>query len=115
MSFTQRLVLGNGRPGTANGRNGGRDTSPNDRCRTTAIDFSDPGVASLLDLDSLYADLLAYKQACRARGYGNVLVQRSALVRVLELSELYVERGAMPDPETVQRYALDVLQSYHCR
>lgn len=77
-----------------------------------SIDFSNPDVAGRLDVDRLYADLLRYKQSRGSRGYGNVFIRRSALMPILETSELMTPAGASRQPDRLQRYALDLLQAH---
>jgi hypothetical protein len=77
--------------------------------RRSRVDFSDPAVLGLLDLDALRADLIEYKAT---RGCGNVLIPRGALRPVLEESALYMSEDDLGDPRLVQADALRVLKTY---
>lgn len=77
--------------------------------RRSLVDFSDPGLLGLLDLDALHADLVEYKAT---RGYGNVLIPRGALRPILEESTLYMPEDDLGDPRLVQAGSLSVLKAY---
>lgn len=73
------------------------------------VDFSDPLVVGLLDLDAIYADLVDYKAR---RGYGNLYVPRAELLPILETSNLFMLETDTARPELLQEGALRVLQTY---
>src|SRR3990170_4999793 len=73
------------------------------------VDFSDPAVLGLLDLDAFHAELVEYKAG---RGYGNLLIPRGALQPILEDSTLYMPEDDLGDPRLVQAGALSVLKTY---
>jgi len=64
----------------------------------------------LLDWERLHADLLEYK---RMRGYGNLLITRSAMERALaERCDVELASDDAAQPERIQRAALRVLRLY---
>lgn len=78
----------------------------------SSVNFAAATESGLLDVDRLYADLLAYKHARRARGYGNVFIRREEIMPVLAICQLKVTAGSDLGPEVLHRYALDALQTY---
>ncbi|MGI9179194.1 MAG: DEAD/DEAH box helicase family protein [Longimicrobiaceae bacterium] len=77
--------------------------------RRDPVDFADPRVAGLLDLDALYADVLEYK----ARpAFANLYVPREVLLPVLRHCSLYLPPEEQRQPEVLQEAALRVLRAY---
>jgi hypothetical protein len=73
------------------------------------IDFNNPAVADLLDMDALYADLVEYKAD---RGYENVHVPRKELRPILQGNELYLSAKDAANPSLIQEGASRLLRTY---
>ena len=73
------------------------------------VDFRDKLVEALVDMDVLYAALLAHK---RRRGYGNLRIPRTVLPDVLRACTLRMRSEDSRNPERVQEAALRVLTIY---
>lgn len=74
-----------------------------------AVDFRSRKVAGLLDMDGLYASLLAHKNR---RGYENLRVPENVLMDVLRACTLRMGRADAANPARVQEGALRVLTTY---
>lgn len=74
-----------------------------------AVDFRRPEVAALLDVDALYASLLAHKNR---RGYENLRIPRDVLTDVLHASTLRMGNDDARSAARVQQGALRVLTTY---
>lgn len=75
----------------------------------TRVNFSDEATVGLLDVDTLYADLVEYKTI---RGYGNLYVPRGQLLSILKTSTLFMPADDLRDPRLVQEGTLRVLKTY---
>lgn len=73
------------------------------------LDFADPAVAGLLDVDALYADVLEYKARRRLQ---NLFVPRDVVLDVLRGASVRVDRRDAEDPERVREIARLVLTHY---
>jgi hypothetical protein len=76
---------------------------------STLADFSDPVTLGLLDLDSIYTELLGYKIV---RNYGNVFIPRSELISILRQCSLIMPSEDLLKPSLFQEGALGVLKNY---
>src|SRR5690606_13189217 len=73
------------------------------------LDFADPAVAGLLDVDALYAGVLEYKARRRLH---NLFVPRDVVLDLLRGASVRVDRPDAEDPERVREIALLVLTHY---
>ena len=73
------------------------------------LSFSDHQTAGLLDLESLYIDLLEYKAG---RRYDNVFIPFEKVLPILQQGDLYVSSLDLKVPEIVQEGASRILRSY---
>ena len=73
------------------------------------INFSDHQTAGLLDLESLYIDLLEYKAG---RRYDNVFIPFEKILPILQKGDLYVSSMDLKDPAIIQEGASRILRSY---
>jgi hypothetical protein len=73
------------------------------------VDFCDPALVGLLDMDGLFVDLVQYKEA---RGHGNVFIRRGELLPILQASELFLAENDAGNPAVLQEGASRVLRTY---
>jgi hypothetical protein len=73
------------------------------------VDFIDPDIVGLLDLNVLYVDLIEYKLA---RGYKNVLVKPDQMVPLLKAGTLWMVKEDLLDPSQLCGGASRLLRSY---
>ncbi len=73
------------------------------------VDFSQPEYLAVLDMQTLYRDLLGYK---RLRGYGNLFISPAVLPDILrQRASLRVLQTDLT-PETLQNAATELLKTY---
>jgi len=75
--------------------------------RRKTIRFEEDGELGLLDFDALYADLVEYKTL---RGYGNLLLTRDAVRRMLQHNYVFMAESDAADPARVQEGASRLLR-----
>ena len=73
------------------------------------LDFADPAVTALVNIQRAYLELLEYKQR---RGYDNVLIRPSALIPILERCELTVAVDDADRGDRIQAVAEEALRAY---
>jgi hypothetical protein len=87
----------------------GVDEGAGHAAESTPADFSDPITMGLLDLDSIYTELLEYKMV---RNYGNVFIPRHQLASILKRCTLIMPSEDLRIPSFLQEGALGVLRTY---
>lgn len=75
----------------------------------TQFDFGLPAHRDLIELDTLHAELTAYKAT---RGCGGIFIPRDTLLPILERCELHLALADSREPARVQSAALAVLKAY---
>ncbi|MBL7173014.1 MAG: DEAD/DEAH box helicase family protein, partial [Desulfobacteraceae bacterium] len=77
----------------------------------TLADFKKSDISNLLDMDSLYTDLVEYKNLRTREGPG-VFIPRSVLREVLQSSTLYLKEDDVHNPQQLNHGARQILRTY---